>query len=105
MRPAPHQGEDPLHLDVVEVGRRFIGHHQRRFVHEGPGDGHPLLLAAGHLTRPVIGAFGQPDLGQQLVGPGAASRRGTLARRMGAMTLPRAVRLGIRLKAWNTTLP
>jgi hypothetical protein len=53
---SPYQGEDPLHLDVVEVGGGLVSHHQGWFVHEGPCDGHALQLgwdtSSGFTTPP-----------------------------------------------------
>ena len=72
------QAQHFLHLYVVEVGGRLVGHDQFGIEHEGPGDGHPLLLAAGHGPRPPGGDVGQPHPRQQLtcppagLGPGAA---------------------------------
>ena len=63
------QPQDPLHLDVVQMGRGLVGHHQRRIVGQGAGDGHPLLLPAGELGRTVVGPFGQPDHIEQYLGP------------------------------------
>ena len=37
---------------------------------QGPGDGHPLLLAARQLVRIVVGPVGQPHPAQQLPGLG-----------------------------------
>ena len=39
------EAKDAFDLDVVEVGRWFIGQDQLRFVHQCTGDRHPLLLA------------------------------------------------------------
>ena len=68
----------------VEVAGRLVGQDQRRVGHQRPGDRDPLLLTAGHLTRPVLGPVGQPDPGQRLhrplpalglVHPGVAQRQ------------------------------
>ena len=56
----------------VEVARRLVGQYQRRFVHQGAGDGHPLLLPAGHLRRLVVGAIAQAHAVQQGVSPVAS---------------------------------
>ena len=38
---------------VVQHGSRLVHQQQRRFVHERPGDPHPLAFAARHLVGPV----------------------------------------------------
>ena len=48
------QVEDGLARLGVERGGRLVGEDQRRLVDQGPGDRHPLLLAAGEL-RPAGG--------------------------------------------------
>ena len=41
-------------------------------VHQGTGDTHPLLLAAGELRRLIFSSVAQPQPNQQLMGPGKA---------------------------------
>ena len=53
----------------IEVAGRLVGQQQRGAIDQRPGDGHPLLLAAGHLRRLVVGAVGQPDAVQQRLRP------------------------------------
>jgi hypothetical protein len=48
----------------VQVARRLVGQHQGRVGHQGAGHGHALLLAAGELVGPVVGAPFQADLVQ-----------------------------------------
>ncbi len=45
----------------VEVAGGLVGQEDERTVDEGPGDGHPLLLAAGQLVGQVVALLGQPD--------------------------------------------
>ena len=56
------QGQDVGGGDRVEVAGRLVGQDQRRVGDQRPGDGDPLLLAAGQLARPVArpGRPGRP---------------------------------------------
>ena len=68
-------GEDRHHVLArvgVQVAGRLVGEDQRRVGDDGPGDRHPLLLAARHLARQVTHAVGHADLGQGRLGPLAA---------------------------------
>ena len=55
----------------VDAAGRFVGQHQRRFVGQGDGDGHSLLLAAGELDRPAVQAMRHAHQLQQLLRPPA----------------------------------
>ena len=50
-------GDDRFGRFGVEIARRLIGQDHARVVHQGPGNGHPLLLSARELGRPVAGAI------------------------------------------------
>lgn len=43
----PQQRLDGLARFGVEISGRLVGQDETRFIDEGPGDGHPLLLSAG----------------------------------------------------------
>ena len=45
----------------VEVAGGLVGQQDERPVDEGPGHGHPLLLATGQLVGQVVPLLGQPD--------------------------------------------
>ena len=61
--------QDLLARAGVEVARGLIGEQQRRTVHQGPGDRHALLLAAGKLGRLVVQPVLEPDPAEHLLGP------------------------------------
>ena len=67
----------PFAIEVVEVAGRFIGQDHDRVGHQGTSDGHPLLLSARELGRPMGHPAGQSHRGQQLfrLGPGPALPR------------------------------
>ena len=71
--------EDLVARLAVEVAGGLVGQQQRRPLDQGPGDGHPLALAAGHLVGAVAHAVGQPDPGERF-GRAAAPLRGRDAR-------------------------
>jgi hypothetical protein len=48
------QRHDLLAGAGVEVAGRLVGQQHLRVADQGAGDGHPLLLAAGQLGRPVV---------------------------------------------------
>jgi hypothetical protein len=60
---------------AVEVAGGLVGDDQRRVGHQGAGDGHALLLAAGQLVGVVVGAVGQAHHGQRRQPRGAALAR------------------------------
>ena len=66
----PHQPQDALDLDVVEVGRWLVGQDQWLVVHQQSCGGHSLLLSSRQLGRAVVAAFVQPDEREQLSRPG-----------------------------------
>ena len=53
---------------AVQVAGRFVGKEDRRIVHQGAGNGHTLLLAAGKFGRFVGETLRQPDLREQATG-------------------------------------
>jgi hypothetical protein len=57
---------------AVQVAGGLVGQDQLGLVHEGPRDGHPLLLAAGELVGSVVGAAAQPDRLEEGAGPAMA---------------------------------
>ncbi len=71
----PFAGQ-PLH-DVQHLSHHFgvegagglVKQHDARLHGERPGDGHPLLLAAGELGGVALGLVGKTDLEQQGLGP------------------------------------
>jgi hypothetical protein len=65
----PQQPQDSFDLDVIQVSRGLIGQYQRRIMHQGAGDGRPLLLPTRHMGRPVTGPLGEADAVQQGGGP------------------------------------
>ena len=66
-RPA-EEVEDLLAGLGVQVAGGLVGQQQGRVVDQGPGDGHPLLLAAGELGRLVVQAVPQPHPVEQRLG-------------------------------------
>ena len=62
-----------------------------------PGQGDPLLLAAGQLVRVLLGLGGQADQVEQLGGPALPLGRAHLRIRSPKPTLSSAVMLGNRL--------
>ena len=58
---AVEQAHDADRGGRVEVAGGLVGQEDQRPVHEGPGDRHPLLLAAGELVREVVDLLGQAD--------------------------------------------
>ena len=103
LREVAQEPDDAVDLDVVEVGGRFVGEHQRGVVHECPRDRDPLLLATGHAAGLVRDPFGQADLPQQLRRAGAGGAAARCPRHASAASRsPARSRLGTRLNAWNT---
>ncbi len=50
----------------VEVGQRLVHEEHRRPAHDGPGQGHPLALAAGELAGLAVEQAGQAQLGHHV---------------------------------------
>ena len=65
----PQEGQDLRRALGVQVAGRLVGQDQRRLVDEGPGDRHPLLLAARQLGRAVVGAVTETDEVERLIRP------------------------------------
>ena len=61
---------------AVQRAGGLVGQQDVRVVDEGPGDGHPLHLAAGHLVGLFVHLVAQPDLFQRFLRPAAALRPG-----------------------------
>ena len=62
---AVQQVEDQVAGAAVEVAGRFVGKQQGRLHDQGPGQGGPLLFAAGEFDDLVIAAVVEFDPGQQ----------------------------------------
>ena len=62
-------------LTVQRTGG-LVGQQNIRVIHQRPGDGHPLHLAAGHLTGLFVALMSQSHLLQRSLGPAAALRLG-----------------------------
>ena len=62
-----------LHADLgIEGGQGLVEQEHARLNGQGAGQGHPLLLAAGHLVRVLGRLGGQPHQLELLQGPGAS---------------------------------
>ena len=63
---------EKIHHDLavlrIQRGGRLVADHQRRLVHQGAGDGDPLLLATGKLVGPLIPALADADPIEDLTG-------------------------------------
>ena len=70
---AADDAQHGLHLHVVEVGRRLIGHHQRWVERQGTGDRNALHLPSRQHARTVRHPFGKADVAQQFAGALASS--------------------------------
>jgi len=99
----PQQPQDSFDLDVIQVSRGLIGQYQRRIMHQGAGDGRPLLLPARHLGGPVTGPLGEADAVQQGGGPLAGPLAGDARQAQRNHHIGPGAETGMRLKAWNTT--
>lgn len=59
--------DEPARSGIKGCGR-FIAYEQSRFIHEGPSDGHPLLLATGKLGGERVDPVCEADLVHHDVG-------------------------------------
>ena len=84
----------------VELAGRLVGEDQDRPLHQGAGDRHPLLFAAGKLVRAVVEPLAQADLRQQIDRPLPLLGRHPRGRN-GTSTFSSAVRLLIKLNDWK----
>jgi len=64
----PHELHHRLTGFGIQGGRRFVTNEQPGRMDQGPGDRHPLLLAAGELRRVTIEAIGEADRSQNFLG-------------------------------------
>ena len=67
----PEQLEHLRRRRAVELARRLVSEDERRPVRQGNRDRDALLLATGQAIRPVVGAIGEPDEIEQLLGAAA----------------------------------
>ena len=65
-----------LGIGPVEVAAGFVGKDHFGPVDQGPGHGHPLLLATREFAGPVMQAFAQSYEFQNLPGPPVGFRLG-----------------------------
>ena len=56
-----HEVQDVLAVAGIEVARRLVREHDARVVHERPGDGDALPLAAREFARAVVHTVTQAD--------------------------------------------
>ena len=96
---APDAVEQPVHLDPgqrVERAERLVEEEHAGAADQRAGERDALLLAAGEDRRPIVGAVGEPDIGER--GRRAASRQpGSRA----MPTLPMTRCQGRRRASWK----
>jgi membrane protease YdiL (CAAX protease family) len=63
----------------VEIAGGLVAHQDRGLVDQRPGNGHPLLLAAGELSRMVVEPVGEADFAERLGGSAASFAGGDTA--------------------------
>ena len=76
---ACHEAEDFLGRNTVQISGRLVGHQDSGIADNGPGNGHPLLLAARKLRWIVLHAVCQSDQPKRclhMIAPVAAGQRG-----------------------------
>ena len=78
----------------VQVSGGLVGKDDVRAGDKGPGDAHPLLLAAGHLTGKVVEPVAQTHPGQKLSGGLFPLRFGYPAKHQGEGHVFRGRQLG-----------
>ena len=61
-----HQLQDILSGLRIEVGSWFVGQDELGLLHQGAGNGHPLLLAAAHFRGTAIYVILESDLNENL---------------------------------------
>ena len=98
---APQQAHDAVPGLRVELAGRLIGQQQGRLIGQRAGDGDALLLAAGELVRPMVGAVGQAHQAQQVLIRSSRSVGSVPISRSGTSTFSAADRIGSRPKAWK----
>ena len=94
---ALHQVEHGAAGPRVERRCRLVAHQQPRLVDEGPGDRHPLLLAARQRRRQGVGPVAHLEHRQNIPGLGDGVRRGRPAMINGTAAFSAAVNAGSRL--------
>src|SRR5258708_1281968 len=57
---------------LIEVAGGLVGQEHRGLLHQGPGDGNPLLLPAGHLAGKMPGPVSESDRIESGVYPAVA---------------------------------
>ena len=63
------QPKDIAFVGRVEIAGRFIGQQERRRVHQGAGNRHPLLFPLREFRRKSVQLVGNPECGRQLFQP------------------------------------
>src|SRR4029450_8699095 len=71
------EGVESLPRLLIEVSAGLVAQESPGGLNQGPGDGHPLLLARGHGARPVLGPMGEAQVVEQRFRPLARFGQGT----------------------------
>ena len=96
-----HEVDDHARRLRIQVGRRLVGDHQGRLVHQGPGNGDPLLLPSRHLEGTMVHEFRKTHLVEPVQGLAPASLSDAPLIWRGSITFSRAESTGTRLKPWK----